>query len=179
VHVPQGAVTVRAIAALYLYDNMLFAIDGTGRMVREALENAARYFLPCNGDCSHDHLLNQKMAGFNYDMAQGIEYEIDLAQPVGQRIRNLRWKGKPLGDDQALRIALNNYRAGGSGGYSMFRNAKVVWRSTDEIRDLMVEYYTAKKRLPASPDNNWRILPEAARTALEHDAAGDTTNALK
>lgn len=175
VKVPAGPVTVREIAALYLYDNMLLAIDGNGRMVREALENAARYFLPCEGDCSQADLINKKMAGFNFDMAQGVEYEVDLSQPLGSRIRNLRWKGKPLDPDQPLRIAVNNYRAGGSGGYTMFRGAKVLWRSTEEIRDLMVDYYIARKALPAKPDGNWRIVPEAARTALGRDAAADRT----
>jgi len=70
-------------------------------------------------------------------MAQGVEYEIDLTRPVGDRVRNLRWNGKPLAPEQKLRIALNNYRKGGSAGYSMFIDAKVVWRSADEIRDLM------------------------------------------
>ncbi len=173
VRAPKGPVTVRELAALYLYDNTLYAIQGNGRMVREALENSARYYLPCNADCSHDRLINTKMAGFNYDMAQGVSYEIDLSQPMGQRIRNLKWKGEPLRDDQPLRIAVNNYRAGGSGGYSMFRDAKVLWRSTEEIRDMMVEYYTAKKTLPAKADNNWRVIPEAARQALESEAGAD------
>ena len=173
VRVAPGPVTVREIAALYLYENMLLAIEGNGRMVREALENAARYFLTCEGDCSHANLINAKVAGFNYDMAQGVEYEVDVTKPVGQRILNLRYKGKPLADDQALRIAVNNYRAGGSGGYTMFRDAKVLWRSTQEIRDLMVEYYTKTKALPDAPDHNWRIVPAAAETALERSAASE------
>ena len=101
---PQGQVTVRQIAALYPYDNELLAIEGTGKMVKDALENAARYFSG-NG-----------MPGFNYDMAEGVEYEIDRSRPEGDRIRNLRWRGKELAPDQKLRIAINSYRAGGSGG---------------------------------------------------------------
>ena len=44
--------------------------------------------------------------------------------PTGDRVRNLRRHGKPLADDQKLRIAINNYRAGGSAGYTMFLGAK-------------------------------------------------------
>jgi 2',3'-cyclic-nucleotide 2'-phosphodiesterase (5'-nucleotidase family) len=180
VNVPKGPVTVREIAALYLYENTLLAIEGNGRMVREALENAARYYLPCEGDCSHANLINPRIPGFNFDIAQGVEYEIDLSQPAGHRIRNLRWRGKPLSDSQPLRIAVNNYRAGGSGGYTMFRGAKVLWRSTREIRDLIVDYYIARKSMPSEPDNNWRIEPAAARTALEREAAeGDHRNQTK
>ena len=40
--IAAGPVTVRQIAALYLYDNELYAIEGNGAMVKSALENAAR-----------------------------------------------------------------------------------------------------------------------------------------
>lgn len=162
----KGPVTVREIAGLYLYDNTLFAIEGDGKMVREALENAARYFLSCTGDCSSGPLVNSGVIAYNYDQAAGVEYEIDLHQPVGQRIRNLRYKGQPLADDQKLRIAVNNYRAGGGAGYKMFAKAKVLWRSTQDIRDLMIEYYSEHKQLPAKSGGNWKIVPEAAAAEL-------------
>ncbi len=146
VRIPRGQVTVRQIAALYPYDNQLLAIEGTGKMVKDALENAARFFSASG------------MPGFNYDMAEGVDYEIDRSRPEGDRIRNLRWQGKPLAPDQKLRIALNNYRAGGSGGYQMFQNAKVVWRSSEDIRDLVIRYYTERKTIPVEPTGNWKLL---------------------
>jgi 2',3'-cyclic-nucleotide 2'-phosphodiesterase / 3'-nucleotidase len=170
VSVPKGAVTIRQIAALYVYENQLYAVEGNGKMVRDALENSARYYNTCPGDCTQGPLINSHVIGYNYDMAQGVDYEIDLTQPAGQRIRNLRWHGKPLDDNQPLRIAVNNYRAGGSAGYSMFRGAKIVWRSPDEIRDLVVEYYSEHKTLPAQPANNWRVVPETALHTLEREA---------
>ena len=68
------------------------------------LENSARFYG------------NPSVMGFNYDMAQGVSYEIDVSRPEGDRIRNLRFRGQPLAPAQKLRIAVNNYRAGGSGG---------------------------------------------------------------
>jgi 2',3'-cyclic-nucleotide 2'-phosphodiesterase / 3'-nucleotidase len=170
VSIPKGPVTIRQMAALYLYENQLYVIQGNGRMVRDALENSARYYNTCASDCSRGPLINPHVIGYNYDMAQGVDYEIDLTQPEGRRIRNLRWHGQPLDDQQPLRIAVNNYRAGGSAGYSMFRGAKIIWRSSDEIRDLIIQYYSAHKTLPAQPDNNWRVLPEPALRTLEREA---------
>jgi 5'-nucleotidase, C-terminal domain len=85
-----------------------------------------------------------------------------LTQPVGSRVRNLRCRGAPLRDDEPLRIALSSYRAAGSAGYSMFRGAKVVYRSGRAIRDLLAEYWGARGRLPEKPDDNWRLRPRAA-----------------
>lgn len=168
---PKGPITVRQVAALYIYDNELYVVEGNGKMVREALENAARYFLTCpDAACSSGPLINSKIIGYNYDMAQGVEYEIDLTRPEGERIRNLRYRGKPLEDAQPLRIAINNYRSGGSNGYGMFRNARVLWKSGDEIRDLIVNYYTEHKKLPGKADGNWRVVPDAARKLLEAEA---------
>ena len=171
VSVPKGPVTVRQIAALYLYDNELYAIEGTGKMVKDALENAARFYLSCSGaTCGTAPLINTKVIGYNYDMAEGVDYEIDLTQPEGQRIRNLKWKGRPLQPDQKLRIAVNNYRAGGSAGYSMFKGAKIVWRSSDDLRDLIISYYTERGTIPVKPVGNWHIAPPEAQQALEHQA---------
>jgi 2',3'-cyclic-nucleotide 2'-phosphodiesterase / 3'-nucleotidase len=171
VAIPKGPVTVRQIAALYVYENELYTIEGTGKMVREALENAARYFQMCSGDCSHGPLINRKVIGYNYDMAEGVDYEIDLTRPVGDRIRNLRWHGQPLQDTQPLRIAVNNYRFGGSAGYSTFRGAKIVWRSSEQIRDLVIRYYIEHKELPVKPGGTWRIVPEAAQKTLAREAS--------
>jgi 2',3'-cyclic-nucleotide 2'-phosphodiesterase/3'-nucleotidase len=170
VSVPKGPVTIRQIAALYVYENQLYVIEGNGKMVRDALENSARYYNTCAGDCSQGPLINPHVIGYNYDMAEGVDYDIDLTQPAGQRIRNLRWHGKPLDDNQPLRIALNNYRAGGSAGYSMFHGATILWRSPDEIRDLVIRYYSEHKTLPAQPDNNWHVVPQTALHTLQREA---------
>lgn len=163
----KGPVTVREAAALYVYDNTLFKIEGNGAMLRAALENAARYFESCpTPACDSGNLINPRFMGFNFDMAEGVTYEIDLRQPAGKRIVNLKFKGQPLKDDQPLTIALNNYRAAGSAGYDMFKNAKVLWQSNDAIRDLLVDYYTKKKSFPTQPSGNWKLLPEAARERL-------------
>jgi 2',3'-cyclic-nucleotide 2'-phosphodiesterase / 3'-nucleotidase len=176
VKVPKGRVTVRQIAALYIYENYLYAIEGDGRMVKDALENAARYFTRCpDQTCSHGPLIGRDVLGFNYDMAEGVRYDVDLTQPEGQRIRNLTFQGRPLEPDRKLRIAINNYRAGGSGGYVMFRNAKILWRSTEDIRDLMIAYYTQHKRLPAGADGNWRIVPPQALRILRNELLQDAS----
>jgi 2',3'-cyclic-nucleotide 2'-phosphodiesterase/3'-nucleotidase len=146
VRIPQGQVTVRQIAALYPYDNELLVIEGTGKILKDALENSARFFSETG------------MPGFNYDMAEGVEYEIDRARPEGDRIRDLRWRGKPLAPEQKMRIAINNYRAGGSGGYTMFQGAKVVWRSGEDIRELLIRYYTERKSIPVEATGNWKLV---------------------
>lgn len=168
--IPKGPVTVRQVAALYVYDNELYAIQGSGRMVREALENAAKYFNSCpEPTCTTGPLINKQVIGFNYDMAQGVTYEIDLTRRPGDRVQNLKFKGEPLKDGRPLRVAVNNYRAAGSGGYTMFKGAKILWRSYEDIRELIMRYYTSHS-LPDGPDHNWRVVPESAHRVLQQES---------
>jgi len=55
----------------------------------------------------------------------------------------------------------------------MFRDAKILWRSGREIRDLLADYWSAKKRLPEKPDGNWRLLPpRVVETLVREESAG-------
>jgi 2',3'-cyclic-nucleotide 2'-phosphodiesterase / 3'-nucleotidase len=170
VRLPKGAVTVRQIAALYPYDNTLYAIETTGRVVREVLDYSARYYNSCAKDCSHGPLINPAVYGYNYDIAEGVNYQIDLRRKPGERIVNLTWQGRPLADGQTLRVAINSYRAGGGGGYSMLSGAKVVWRSSEEVREMIIRYYTARGTLKPSATGNWRVIPEEAHQELVREA---------
>jgi hypothetical protein len=55
----------------------------------------------------------------------------------------------------------------------MFKGAKILWRSYDDLRELILRYY-ADHELPSSPDNNWRVVPETARRALQSEARHQT-----
>jgi len=52
----------------------------------------------------------------------------------------------------------------------MFIGSKVVWRSSEEIRDMIIRYYTARGTLDAVPANSWRIVPEAAHQQVVREA---------
>ena len=52
----------------------------------------------------------------------------------------------------------------------MFRDAKIVWRSGRDIRDLMIEYFSQRGRLPDAPDHNWRLVPARAVETLAANA---------
>lgn len=160
VHIPAGPVTVREIAALYLYENTLLTLEVTGEQLKQALEHSAKYFNDYRPGMTGKELINPSVIGYNFDTAEGVEYEIDLRKPVGSRIVDLRYRGQPLDPARKLRLVVNNYRYNGGGGYSMLKGAKVLYRSSEEIRDLIIDWVTRHKGIPAIPSNNWKLLPE-------------------
>src|SRR3712207_3995520 len=157
--IPAGPVTVRDLASLYVYENTLVVLEVTGRQLKEALEHSAKYFRAYEPGRRPADLVDEKIPGYNFDIAEGVEYELDISRPVGSRVQNLRFKGRPVRPAQKFRLATNNYRVNGGGGYTMYKGAPVVRRSGEEIRELIIEWVERRKQIPPEPTNNWRLLP--------------------
>jgi len=156
--IPQGSVTVRDIAGLYEYENTLVTLELTGQQLKDALEHSARYFKEYQPGKSLNDLVDTRIPGYNFDVAQGVSYDIDLTKPFGQRIENLKFKGQPLDPKQKLRVVTNNYRVNGGGGFTMYQNAPVIYRSSAEVRELIIDWVEKNKQVPTEADNNWRIV---------------------
>jgi len=156
--IEKGPMTVRDVTELYVYENTLVVIEVTGQQLKEALEHSAKYFKTYEPGKSLRDLIDEKIPAYNFDIAEGVTYEIDISKPIGSRIQNLRFKGQPLSPTKKLRLATNNYRVNGGGGYSMYKNAPVVYRSSEEIREFMIDWLERSKIVPTTPNNNWRIV---------------------
>ena len=95
--------------------------------------------------------------GYLYDMFGGVEYEINLSKPKGERIENVMYKGMPLEDDRILKLAVNDYR------YSyILKGEELVkgtydWESSNSIRAMIVEYFGRNSPIAPTVDNNWHI----------------------
>jgi 2',3'-cyclic-nucleotide 2'-phosphodiesterase/3'-nucleotidase len=157
--IAKGPVSVRDIAGLYVYENTLAVLEVTGQQLKDALEHSAKYYKPYVPGKPLTDLIDEKIPAYNFDIAEGVTYELDISKPIGQRIQNLRFHGQPLSPAKKLRLATNNYRVNGGGGYTMYKNAPVVYRSSEEIRELIIDWVERNKTIPVAPNNNWRIIP--------------------
>jgi 2',3'-cyclic-nucleotide 2'-phosphodiesterase/3'-nucleotidase len=138
----------------------------TGAQLREALEHAASFFESWPFPAGEP----VRLPSFSVDSAEGVNYTIDLRHPPGYRIVELRYKGKPLAGTQKLRVAVNNYRYAGGDNYTVFKGLPIVYRSTEEIRDLIIEHLARTRVVPTTTDHNWRIEPLEAVEALRRAA---------
>ncbi|MFC9316291.1 bifunctional metallophosphatase/5'-nucleotidase [Streptomyces nigra] len=163
--IPAGEVTIRDLSSLYVYDNTLVAKLMTGAQVRAYLEYSAEYFVQTAPGAPVDvaKLTNaNNRPDYNYDYVSGLSYDIDIAQPAGQRIRNLSYQGAALDDAQRFVFAVNNYRANGGGAFPHVASAQELWSESTEIRTRIAEWVTAKGVLDpkdfASVD--WKLTRE-------------------
>jgi 2',3'-cyclic-nucleotide 2'-phosphodiesterase/3'-nucleotidase len=163
-NIAAGPITVARIAALYPYDNTLRVVKIDGAQLRAYLEQSARYFrLTATGA-----EVDPSIPGFNYDMLSGVDYTIDVTKPVGERITQLEYQGRPVTPADTFTLALNNYRQTGGGGYAMLRDAPVVQDRQLEIRQLLID--EVRRRRTIAPTDyfhaNWRIVPSSAIPGL-------------
>ena len=148
---------MRDIASLYSFENTLVVVELTGEQLKEALEHSARYFLPAQPGAPIEALVDPRAYGYNFDMAEGVEYVIDLNQPLGERITDLTYRNRPLDPKRKRKVAINNYRHNGVGGYTMFADAPVLSRSNVGIRELIIDWVRTNTDLPMQPSDNWSI----------------------
>jgi 2',3'-cyclic-nucleotide 2'-phosphodiesterase/3'-nucleotidase len=158
-----GPITVRQVYALYPFENQLVVVEVDGAQLKAVLENAASYYGAA--EWKDGRLVVTPRAGmtpYSFDVLQGASYRVDPTGPVGRRVRQLRFRGRDVKDGDRFTLAVNSYRAQGSGGYVALRGAKVLRTYNDEVRELLVDRLRAAGTIEPVTDTNWILAPETA-----------------
>jgi 2',3'-cyclic-nucleotide 2'-phosphodiesterase / 3'-nucleotidase / 5'-nucleotidase len=163
----SGAIRMADLLALYPFENTLRAVRITGTQLRQYLEHSARYF---RADPIDRISINDSVPGYNFDIIAGARYDIDLRNPVGDRIQNLTVGRRPVRPADTFTLAVNSYRQTGAGGYTMLRGAPVVYDKDENIRDLLVEELRTRGEIDPSDygERTWRIVPEVSALAVRN-----------
>ena len=154
---PAGDINYGNIFDIYKFDNTLYRVTVTGAELKAYMEWSAECYNQWKeGDINIS--FDPEYPDYLYDMFAGVDYEIDLSQPKGERIQNVMFQGEPLTDDQTLTLAVNNYR------YSSALKAQGLvagtkeWESSNSIRDMIVAYFAEHSPVAPTVDNNWKIV---------------------
>ncbi|MEV1147207.1 5'-nucleotidase C-terminal domain-containing protein [Micromonospora sp. NPDC049799] len=162
---PAGDVRVRDVAGLYVFDNTLEAVVLTGAQVRAYLEYSAKYFQTLAPGAPVDlaTINDPNVPDYNYDVISGLEYDIDISRPVGQRITRLVLPGTdtPVADDARFVVAVNNYRRSGGGNFPGIVTTQ-VYNEGQEIRQLLIDWAQARGVIDPADffQPNWKLVRE-------------------
>lgn len=141
--VAAGPLAIYNAADLYLYPNTVYAVKVNGADIKGWLEAAAKRFNQIDPAKTGEQQLISTFPGYNFDMftTADVKYEIDVTQPVGSRIKNLTYLGKPIDAAKEFVIATNNYRAtSGKSFIDKLDGSGTIWASPDANRDVVIDY---------------------------------------
>ncbi len=178
--IKEGEITVADMFNLYKYENQLYVMRLTGEEIRKHLEMSYNLWVNTM-QSADDHLLllvtsennsskmHFKNPSFNFDSAAGIDYEVDVTKPYGQKVKILRMSnGQPFDEKAWYKVALNSYRGNG-GGELLTKGAgiphselksRIIWESPRDQRYYLMEEIKKMKVLDPQPNHNWKFVPE-------------------
>jgi 2',3'-cyclic-nucleotide 2'-phosphodiesterase/3'-nucleotidase len=190
--IQAGDVTQGDMFKLYRFENLLYVLRMTGEEIRKHLEFS--YDMWTNTMKSpEDHALllndnskeDQQRTGFqyytfNFDSACGIDYEVDLTKPDGQKVHILQLSnGQPFDEKKWYKVVMNSYRANG-GGELLTRGAgipkdslesRVLFHTPLDQRHYLTQEIEQMGTIDPKPNHNWRFVPEAwVKPALKRDS---------
>ena len=189
--IQAGTITQGDMFKLYRYENQICVLRMTGEEIRRHLEMSYDQWVnTMQSPFDHIMLLDQTTQGdqqrtgfknmtFNFDSAAGIDYEVDVTKPDGQKVRILRMSnGKKFDESRTYNVVMNSYRANGGGelltlgaGIDQEELAgRIVSMSEMDQRHYLTQEIERMGTIDPKPNNNWRFVPANwAQPALERD----------
>ncbi|MCR4603986.1 MAG: bifunctional metallophosphatase/5'-nucleotidase [Prevotella sp.] len=177
----KGPITVADMFKLYRFENLLTVMTMTGRELRGHLEMSYDLWTNTMSSAS-DHLLklnansrnDQQRMGFtnytfNFDSAMGIDYEVDVTKPEGEKVRILGMSnGEPFDENKVYKVVMNSYRANG-GGDLIVKGAgipkdeiqsRIIYQSDKDLRYYLMQEIERMGKVTPRAGHNWKFVPE-------------------
>lgn len=166
----EGTIRKCDMASIYTYQNTLYKLQMTGEQLLRYMEWSAAFFKTWQpGDVTI--AFDPSVRFYLYDAFAGVDYELDISQEPGHRIKNLKWPdGRAVQPDETVVVAVNNYRA-----TTQLLTAADIFLPGEElpklleldvrgdiggVRELLGEYIRTVKGGTIAPhvDNNWKLV---------------------
>lgn len=189
--IKAGPVYMSDMFKLYRYENQIYTLRMTGREIRQMLElSYDQWVNTMQSPDDHIMLLADKSRNdkqrmgfknltFNFDSAAGIDYEVDVTKPDGQKVIIKQFTdGRKFDEDAWYTVAMNSYRGNG-GGELLTRGAgipkdsipsRITFMSERDQRHYLTKKIMREGQVTAKALGNWRFVPEDwANPAIERD----------
>lgn len=160
----KGPITYANIFDIYKYANTLVGVEITGKNLKTYMEDSAKYYNQYkDGDLTVSFggsgTVDNKIRVYNYDMFAGVDYEIDVSKPVGERIINPTINGKPIDENKEYKLAVNNYRLGNLQKNGWVTKTPYYDTDPDTLRGMIASYIKEKKLINPNEElvDNWKI----------------------
>ena len=189
--IAAGDLTYADMLRVYRFENQCMVFRMSGREIKNYLEYS--YGLWINQMHSpDDRLLRTRDDGnsfqrfeipqFNFDSGAGLDYEVDVRKPAGERITILRmWSDRPFHEDSTYSVVTPAYRFFGAGGHMKLGagipheelQSRIIHHDHRQIRELIHQDFIRQGEIRAFQFNNWRFVPEHYAIPAREREIGD------
>ncbi|AEF44381.1 2',3'-cyclic-nucleotide 2'-phosphodiesterase [Serratia sp. AS12] len=169
-----GEIKAKDIAFNYQYaGGEITVYQLNGKALKQYMEWSAGYFNQLKpGDVTYSFNPARRSSKYSTnDFFDGVTYSIDLRQPAGSRITDLRLTdGTPVTDKMPIRLGMNSYRMGHltqKGGalegqsFPVLSDSKAQYGEEEgTIRNLTLRYLTEVKKgqYQGLPQQRWKLV---------------------
>lgn len=152
--IEAGDLCYEDILKIYPYENELYAVELTGRQIKDYLE------------MSYDTWVNGTGKIYNYDSAAGINYKVYPTKPKGKRvvITGLS-KGGQFSLKKSYTVAMTSFRTFGGGnllkdgaGIDPAENQDYIIARGGFIRDYIFDYLKSQGNYTPETLHNWSFV---------------------
>jgi 2',3'-cyclic-nucleotide 2'-phosphodiesterase/3'-nucleotidase len=185
--IDSGWLYVKDIFKLYHYENFLYTMELSGREVKDYLEysygnwfnemtdeddHLINFSKDENGEIKYSSRYNTPETAerfYNYSSAAGIDYTVDVSEPVGERINiSTMSDGSEFDLNKKYVVAIHSYRGSGGGGH-LTKGAGIpkekladrILTSTDkDLRYQVMKWIEEKKNINPEIISKWKVVPE-------------------
>ncbi|WEF25369.1 bifunctional 2',3'-cyclic-nucleotide 2'-phosphodiesterase/3'-nucleotidase [Paracoccus sp. S3-43] len=175
--VAPGRLRLGNLTDIYSFPNRICALLVTGADLRGWLERSASLFRQIRPGCPDQPLTDPGFPAYQFDVIQDVRWRIDLSRPPafardgratgGGRVRDLTWRGGPLGDDDRFVLATNSYRLAACGLFApLTAGTPVILPPGPQTRDVIRDYLRQRRRLSIEAAPAWHFLPMPGTSAL-------------
>ncbi|WP_346913980.1 5'-nucleotidase C-terminal domain-containing protein [Clostridium sp.] len=155
-NIKKGIITYGNIFNIYKFTTFLYVVEVTGKELKNYMEWAASAYNQWKpGNISISFTMD--IPGYQHEFFAGVDYKIDISKPVGQRIVDLIFKGELVKENQVLKLATSDYCYFANLKGRKLAKKDYIWKSSNTIRDMIVEYIKNQGIVSPQVDNNWEI----------------------
>ncbi len=185
--IKAGDLFTRDMFKLYKYENLLYTMKLSGQEIKDFLEYSYSLWFNQMQD-ENDHLINFKKDDsgnlkksartgsyetvaryYNYDSAAGINYQVDVSEPSGNRVAITSMAdGSEFDLQKEYKVAINSYRGNG-GGYHLTKGAgiakdklgeRMLSSTVKDLRYFLMKWIEEKGTINPEAFGNWTVVPE-------------------
>jgi 2',3'-cyclic-nucleotide 2'-phosphodiesterase/3'-nucleotidase len=186
--IDKGEISVGQLFKLYRYENLLYTMNLTGKEIKNYLEHSySLWFNQIKNE--NDNLLNfvkddsgntifdkrnnapqLKFPFYNFDSALGIDYEVDVTKPDGEKIKIISMRnGLKFDENKIYKTAINSYRGNGGGGHLLIGSkipkeelsSRIISSTDKDLRYYIMKWIEKNKTITPIKYSNWQVVPQS------------------